>query len=68
MKNTLYTRWIRSKGTPLEASRYDEYRSYRSKLRDLQKDAKTIYHIHLFEKVNGDARRTWGGGGGGGGN
>ena len=60
VKNTLYTRWIRSKGTPLEASRYDEYRSYRSKLRDLQKDAKTIYHIHLFEKVNGDARRTWG--------
>lgn len=60
VKNILYTRWIRSKGSPLESSRYDEYRSYRSKLRDLQKDAKTIYHIHLFEKVNGDARRTWG--------
>jgi hypothetical protein len=67
VKNILYKRWIRSKGTSLEESkgisveetRYNEYRDYRSKLRDLIKASKTNYYMQLFEKVNGDARRTW---------
>ena len=57
VKNILYKRWIRSKGTSLEESkgisveetRYNEYRDYRSKLRDLIKASKTNYYMQLFE-------------------
>ena len=45
VKNILYKRWIRSKGTFLEECRYNEYRDYRSKLRDLIKASKTNYYI-----------------------
>ena len=70
VKNILYKRWIRSKGSLHEAStcneyleereRYNEYRNYRSKLRDLIKVSKTNYFKDLFEKNNGNARKTWG--------
>ena len=60
VKNILYKRWARSKGKDYESSRRDEYRTYRSKLRDLIRASKINYYKDLFEKSNGNARKTWG--------
>ena len=61
VKNILYKRWKRAKGDPFEEEkRYSEYHIYRAKLRDLLKISKTNYFKGLFDKCNGDMRKTWG--------
>ena len=58
-KNKLHNKWIKSRGTASETSHKTEYKSYRSKLRNLIRLAETNHFSSKFAKVCGDIRKAW---------
>ena len=59
MKNKLHNRWIRARGSSQETLAMNEYKSYRSVLRDIIKKAKSDYYVNKFKRCNGDLRKCW---------
>lgn len=59
IKNKLYRRWIKTRGTPSEIASMNEYKSYRSKLRGLIRSLKYDYFRQKFDKSVGDIKKSW---------
>ena len=60
-KNKLHNKWIKFRGTASVTSHKSktEYKSYRSKLRNLIRLAETNHFSSKFAKVCGDIRKAW---------
>ena len=57
-KNNLYKRWTRAKGSPRGPILYEQYKFYRSKLRDIIREAKVNYFTMLFKKHAGNIKKS----------
>ena len=59
VKNKLYNKWVRARGSPNEMLAMNSYKSYRSKLKDIIKDAQNNYYVKRFEKSKNDIKKCW---------
>ena len=58
-KNKLHNIWIKSRGTPRAAAAEKNYKSYRSKLRDIIKNRIISYFKKRFDKCSGYIKKCW---------
>ena len=58
-KNKMYKLWVKAKGTHRETQLVEDYRSYRSRLRDLISKAKDDYFTSKFESCKENIRSCW---------
>ena len=58
-KNKLHNKWIKSRGNMTENFNKTEYKSYRSKLRNLIRLSEENYYKAKFAKTCGDIKKAW---------
>ena len=58
-KSRLYKTWLRAKGSPRGTQAYENYKFYRSKLRDIIRESKIDYFKKQFQKSSGNLRKSW---------
>ena len=58
-KNKLHNKWIKSRGRMTENFHKTEYKSYRSKLRNLIRLSEENYYKSKFDKTCGDIKKAW---------
>ena len=58
-KNKLYKKWVNARGSSHEYENRENYRSYRSTLRDLLAKARDDYYIVQFYKCKDNIRACW---------
>ena len=58
-KNKLHNKWIKSRGSMTENFHKTEYKSYRSKLRNLIRLSEENYYKAKFAKTCGDIKKAW---------
>ena len=59
VKNKLHNKWIKSRGSPLEHKCKKEYKLYRSKLRNIIREAELNNFRKKFSKTNDNIRKAW---------
>ena len=55
----MYKKWVRAKGTSQAPYLYEQYKFYRSKLRDIIRQSKVDYFTKQFKKHSGNMRKSW---------
>ena len=58
-KSNLYKRWTRANDSPRGPILYEQYKFYRSKLRDIIREAKVNYFTMLFKKHADNIKKSW---------
>ena len=58
-KNKLHNKWIKARGSMTENFHKTEYKSYRSKLRNLIRLSEENYYKAKFAKTCGDIKKAW---------
>ena len=59
VKNKLHNKWIKSRGSPLEEKCKKEYKLYRSRLRNIIREAELNHFRKKFLKTSGNIRKAW---------
>ena len=59
IKNKLHNKWIRSRGSPLEDKSKKEYKLYRSRLRNIIREAELNHFRKKFSKTSDNIRKAW---------
>ena len=59
VKNKLHNKWIKSRDSPLEDKCKKEYKLYRSRLRNIIREAELNYFRKKFSKINDNIRKAW---------
>lgn len=59
VKNKLYKKWVKSRGTSRETEFHELYKSYRARLRDLLTQARSDYYTSQFNKCKNNIRACW---------
>ena len=59
LKNKLYKKWTKVKGSTQGPKFYEKYQFYRSKLRDIIREAKVNYYTKQFKKYSGNLKKSW---------
>ena len=59
VKNKLHNKWIRSRGSPLEDKSKKEYKLYRSRLRNIIREAELNHFRKKFSKTSDNIRKAW---------
>ena len=59
VKNKLHNKWIKSRGSPLEDKSKKEYKLYRSRLRNIIREAELNHFRKKFSKTSDNIRKAW---------
>ena len=59
VKNALYSRWTKARGSPEETLAMNEYKSYRTRLRQIIRARKMDYFKDKFARCSGNIKKSW---------